>query len=50
MTPEQIDTWTDAGSWVAANWPNLAVAVSLAVVAWRILRWAARPEHRGEGQ
>ncbi|MDQ0758754.1 hypothetical protein [Streptomyces canus] len=40
MTPQQIDTWTDAGSWVATNWPNLAIAVVLAVFAALCIRHA----------
>lgn len=31
------------GDWIAANWVNLVAAASLAVIAWRILRWAIRP-------
>ncbi len=48
-TPDLYAAWLTAGDrlqpiggWLANNWPNLAIAVSLAVVAWRILRWATR--------
>lgn len=45
MTPQQIDTWTDAAGWVASNWPNVAMAAVLAVAAcliWQALRNANR--------
>ena len=45
MTPQQIDTWADAADWAATNWPNLAIAAVLAIVAcliWTALRTAGR--------
>ena len=64
MTPQQIDTWAHAADWVAANWPNLAIAAVLAIAAcviWQALRTAgrrvdaaladiARPESREENR
>ena len=41
MTPQQIDTWANAAEWVAANWPNLAIAALLATVAC-LIRQALR--------
>lgn len=51
MIPDDVyGAWLTAGNnlqpvgaWISANWPNLAAAASLTVVAWRLIRWAIRP-------
>lgn len=39
MTPEVRQAWLNAGDWVVANWPNVAVAAALGIfAAWSIGR------------
>jgi hypothetical protein len=42
VTPEVRQAWLNAGDWVVANWPNLAVAAALGIFAWWSIRRAAR--------
>lgn len=42
MTPEVRQAWLNAGDWVVANWPNLAIAAGLLAFAWWSIRRAAR--------
>jgi hypothetical protein len=45
MTPQQIDTWSNAADWAATNWPNLAIAALLATAAC-LIRQALRTAGR----
>lgn len=49
MTPNLYGAWLTAGdnlqpygAWLAHNWPNLAIAASIAYLGYRIIRWSLR--------
>jgi hypothetical protein len=49
MTPNLYGAWLTAGdnlqpygAWLAHNWPNLAIAASIAYIGYRIIRWSLR--------
>lgn len=56
-TPDLYAAWLTAGNnlqpvgtWIAHNWINLAIAISLAVTGWRIIRWAVRHDQPARGR
>lgn len=45
MSADLYTAWLAAGDWVAANWPNLAIAAGLAAFAWWSIRRGLRDRH-----
>jgi hypothetical protein len=41
MSPEVRHAWLNAGDWVVANWPNLAIGVTAVAIVCAI--WRIRP-------